>query len=435
MKINRIKQAFQSNFVRNVILVASGTAGGQAITMAFSPIITRVYGPEAFGLLGTFVATLGIVMPVAALCYPIAIVLPKSDDEARAIAKLSFRVALFIALMLGAVLLFAGKEIATLLGMEALAAFMLLIPLAMFFNALQQIMQQWLIRKEKFQVTARIAVTQSLILNSSKVGVGWFYPTGAVLIVIATLGHALYAIQLWFGAKRWAGEDGRIDKAKESVSLVKVAREHRDFPYYRAPQVAVNAVSESMPVLMLASFFGPATAGFYSLGRSVLSAPAVLIGTSIGNVFFPKIAEAYNAGENPTGFLNKATLATFFVGLLPFSIIMFFGVWVFEFVFGSQWTVAGQFAQWMAVWVLVSLSARPLIATIPVVKMQGIFLFLEVIYLGLKASALFIAGYIYEDALLAVKLYSLTTASFYVLLYMVTLGFVGIQFKQYSTSK
>ena len=63
---------FQSKFFRNVILVASGTVGARAITMAFSSIITKLYGPEAFGLLGAFVAVLAIVMPIAALSYPVA---------------------------------------------------------------------------------------------------------------------------------------------------------------------------------------------------------------------------------------------------------------------------------------------------------------------------------------------------------------------------
>jgi hypothetical protein len=43
-----ISRTYKSKFVRNVAVVASGTAGAQAITMAFSPIITRLYGPEAF---------------------------------------------------------------------------------------------------------------------------------------------------------------------------------------------------------------------------------------------------------------------------------------------------------------------------------------------------------------------------------------------------
>ena len=428
------RKIFQGKFVRNVILVASGTAGAQAITMAFSPIITRLYGPEAFGLLGTYLATLAIAMPVAALSYPIAIVLPESDDDAKALAKLSFRIALVMALVIAVILLVFGNKIATLLGMQAIAGFMLLIPAAMFFNALQQIMQQWLIRKQQFKVTARIAVSQSLILNTTKSGLGWFYPFGSVLIALATLGNMLYAAQLWFGAKKWADKDGRIDKATGKVSLKEQAYKHRDFAYYRTPQVLVNAVSQSIPVLLLAGFFGPATAGFFSLGKSVLSAPATLIGTSVGNVFYPKIAEAHNAGKNPVPLLNKATLATFLVGLIPFGIIMIFGVWIFEFVFGDDWAIAGQYAQWMALWVLVSLSARPLIATIPVVRMQGIFLVYELVFLILKATAFVVAGYIYNDALTAVVLYSLITASSYMMLYLIVIVFIDYEQKKRPTN-
>lgn len=207
----KIKNLTQSKFIRSVVLVAGGAAGAQAITMAFAPIITRMYGPESFGLLGTFMATLGVVTPVAALAYPIAIVLPKSDDDAKGLAKLSVRIALVIALAFSLVLLVAGDQIAAVLGMQAIASFMLLIPLALFFSALQQIMQQWLIRKKQFKVMARIAVSQSFILNGSKIGVGWFLPIGPVLIVLARLGNMHYAAQLWFGAKKWADSAGRID--------------------------------------------------------------------------------------------------------------------------------------------------------------------------------------------------------------------------------
>lgn len=402
------------------MLVATGTAGAQAINLAFSPIITRMYGPEAFGLLGTFMAVLGFVTPLAALAYPIAIVLPKSDDDAKGIAKLSFCIALVMALVLTVVLLLGGEQIAALLGMQAITSFMLLIPLAMLFSALQQIMQQWLIRKKQFKVTARIAVSQSLILNSSKVGLGWFWPIGSVLIILATLGSALYTVQLWFGAKRWADKDGRIDKlAEKNIDLKVLAYEHRDFPLYRTPQIWINAISQSLPVLILASFFGPVVAGFFSLGMSALSAPALLIGSSVGNVFYPRIAEAVNRGEDHIQLLNKATVVTFMVGLLPFTFIMLFGPYVFGLVFGAEWYIAGQYAQWMALWVLISLAARPLIATIPVIKMQGIFLIYELVFLGLKTLVLWVASYLYESALLAVALYSLVTAISYLVLYVI----------------
>lgn len=408
-----------------MVLVASGTAGAQVITMAFSPIITRMYGPEAFGLLGAFMATLSIVTPIAALAYPFAIVLPKSDDEAKGIARLSFRIALVVTLALSIILLFVGEKIAVLLGLEAIASLILLIPLAVFLNTLNQIMQQWLIRKKQFKVTARIAISQSFILNNLKVGIGWFWPFNTVLIIIAIFGYFLYAVQLWFGAQKWADKDGRIDKHTNKVSLKKTAYTHKDFALYRSPQILVNAISQSLPVLILASVFGPATAGFFSLGKSILSAPASLIGASVGNVFYPKIAEVVNRGENPIHLLNKATVATFFVGLVPFATIMFFGPYIFDFIFGNEWHIAGKYAQWMALWVLISLTARPLIATIPVVKMQRVFLICEVFSLGVKVLALFFASYFFKDALMAVALYSLVTTIFYFVLYFIVIFFIN----------
>src|SRR5690606_32133112 len=242
-------------------------------------------------------ATLAVVTPITALTYPIAIVLPKKDDDARSIAKLSFLLALCISLIFAAIVLIGEKAIAQLLNLEAIAPYLLLIPLAMFLSSLQQIMQQWLIRKKQFKVSARIAISQSLILNSAKTGMGFVHPAGAVLIVVATLGNALYALQLWLGAKRWSPPVEQIHRPAAPLSNWKeMAYRHRDFPLYRAPQVTINAFSQSFPVLMLAAFFGPATAGFYALGRSVISAPAGLLGNSIGNVFFAQIAEAVNQG-------------------------------------------------------------------------------------------------------------------------------------------
>jgi len=403
-----LKKLFTSKFVRNVALVATGTAGAQAITMAFAPIITRLYGPEPFGLLGTFQAILTVAMPIAALTYPIAIVLPKSDDDARGIAKLSARLALTMAILLAIIILVAGDFIVNLLSLQAIAGFLLLIPLAMFFNALQQIMQQWLIRKNQFKVTARIAVSQSLILNSSKVGAGFFYPVGAILIVLATLGNALYAMQLWFGAKKWANSEGQIDRLKtKKVNLKTLAYKHRDFPYYRAPQVFLDGISQGLPVLMLASFFGPTSAGFYTLGRTVLGLPSTVIGNAVGQVFYPRIAQAANNNENLTRLIIKATLLLAAVGFIPFFIVVIFGPILFSFVFGEEWRMAGEYASWLALWLYFMFMNRPANHAIPVLDVQKFYLIFTVITLGIRLGSLYYGLILFGDALKAIVLFSI----------------------------
>ena len=146
---SQILKLSKKPFVRNVATVATGTAAAQAIGIAFSPLITRLYGPEAFGLLGTFMALVAVLTPIAALCYPIAIVLPKKDEDARALVKLSFYISLGIALLVTILLLIGGDWLLAMVGAEAISAFKFLIPLNLLFAVWLQVAQQWLIRKKQ----------------------------------------------------------------------------------------------------------------------------------------------------------------------------------------------------------------------------------------------------------------------------------------------
>lgn len=49
----------RSSFARNVAVLAGGTAVGQAIVVLASPILTRLYTPEDFGVLAVYTSFLG----------------------------------------------------------------------------------------------------------------------------------------------------------------------------------------------------------------------------------------------------------------------------------------------------------------------------------------------------------------------------------------
>ncbi|WP_216594795.1 lipopolysaccharide biosynthesis protein [Halomonas sp. PR-M31] len=289
---NYVKQLIQSKFVRNVAVVASGTAGAQAIGVAFSPVITRLYGPDAFGVLGTFAAMLAVITPLAALSYPIAIVLPKKDVDALGLVKLSIGIALTTSFLVTLFLLGFKGSIVNAFNLQAVESFILLLPLAMLFSACLAIATQWVIRKKLFKLQAKVAVLQALLMNGAKAGIGLLLPLASVLVIFATLGSAFQASMLYRGIKKKKA-DTTVDAGQDTLgthaSYKALALRHRDFAYYRTPQVFLNAVSQSMPVLMLAGFFGPAVAGFYSLGKMVLGVPSTLIGQSVASVFYPRI--------------------------------------------------------------------------------------------------------------------------------------------------
>lgn len=410
---NRI---WRSQFARNVATVASGTAGAQAITITFAPLITRVYGPEAFGLLGTFMAILAVATPLAAMAYPIAIVLPKNDIDAFGLVKLSVMISFVMAGFVSGLLLVGGNWLITILGAHSVSTFLFLIPLAMLFTAWQQIAHQWLIRKKEFSIVARIAVVQSLVLNFAKAGIGWLNPVGASLVVVATLGSALHAAMSLIGAKKCYNFDNLLSNNTNKLTLKILLNKYKDFPLYRAPQNCINAASQSLPILMIAAFFSPSAAGFYALGKMVMGMPSNLIGNAVGDVFYPKITEAAHRQENLAILITKATLLLFVVGILPFGLVVAFGPFIFSFIFGAEWLRAGEYASWLSLFFLFNFINKPAVAAVPILGLQRGLLLYEFFSTGSKIIALSLGFYFFKNDIAAIALFSIFGVLAYILM-------------------
>ncbi|KXH86085.1 lipopolysaccharide biosynthesis protein [Sporosarcina sp. HYO08] len=408
---SKLKKILKKPFVRNVIIMATGTAAAQGISLLLLPLITRLYGPEAYGLMGVFMAVVMIVTPIAALTYPIAIVLPKQDEIAKALIRLSLYITLGISGITLFILLLFKQPIVQLFQIEDIAPYLFLIPIVILFAGLFQVMDQWLVRTKQFGTTAKVTFLHALIVQGSKVGVGLFHPMASVLITLSALGTGIRIILLALFTK---GTDIKsffdINKNHEQVSLKAVAKTHRDFPLYRAPQTLIDAISQNLPILMLTSFFGPASAGFYTIGRTVLSVPVQLIGNSVGDVFYPRISEAGNNGENLTKLIKKATIALASVGIIPFGIVIIFGPWLFSFVFGEGWATAGEYARWIALWIFFMFINGPSIKAIPVLSLQAYQLKYSIITIIIRTTALAIGYFIFSSDLVAIALFGISGA-------------------------
>ena len=129
------QRMLRSRLLRNIATVVSGTAGAQALTLAFMPVITRIYGPDNYGVLGVFMGLAMMLIPVAALCYPTSVVLPRRDSDALGLVKLSLLMAGLTSCLLAAFLLIAGDWFAATLSVEAAAPFFMLLPAVTFAGA------------------------------------------------------------------------------------------------------------------------------------------------------------------------------------------------------------------------------------------------------------------------------------------------------------
>lgn len=417
--IGKILGLTKKAFVRNVIILSSGTILAQALSLILTPVITRVYGPEAYGVMGMFNAIIAILMPVAALTYPIAIVIQKKDRDAKYLAVISIIIASLISVLTFLVIAFSKKYIVEIFNLEQIESYLFLIPLVILFSAFSQVLQQWLIRIKQFRVSARVALMESLIMNGTKVGIGLMYPVASVLVIISALGQGIRAILIGIFLKR-TGEKLPF-KYSDFSSMRKIANEYKDFPIFRAPQVFLNAFSDNLPVVLLSSFFGPVAVGFYTLGRNILTLPSNLIGNAIGDVFYPRISDAANNNENLTSLIKRAIISLAVVAIIPFGIIALVGPWLFSLIFGNQWGDAGEYARWISLLIFSKFIYQPCIKAFPVLSAQAFHLKFTIINLVLSAVALLIGYYIFSSDLIAIILFSFCGAFLNFTLIFITL--------------
>ncbi len=79
----------QNRYLVQIITLISGTLLAQVISFISIPILTRLYNPDEFGLYSIFFAITSVVGIVSSLNYEQAVMLPKSNRDAKAILVLS----------------------------------------------------------------------------------------------------------------------------------------------------------------------------------------------------------------------------------------------------------------------------------------------------------------------------------------------------------
>ena len=72
----------KGSFVSHVATLATGTAISQAVTFAAMLVLTRLFAPEAFGLLAVFMTIVSLFSVLGGARYELAIMLPDDDHEA-----------------------------------------------------------------------------------------------------------------------------------------------------------------------------------------------------------------------------------------------------------------------------------------------------------------------------------------------------------------
>jgi len=130
-----------SSFAADVLKLVTGTTVAQVIAALASPLLTRLYGPEAFGFFAIFTSITSIIGVIACMRYELAIMLPKTDEEAANLLGLCLLCAAVVSGLTIPALYFGGDALLSLLRAPGLG--LILVPPFVFISGVFLALNYW----------------------------------------------------------------------------------------------------------------------------------------------------------------------------------------------------------------------------------------------------------------------------------------------------
>lgn len=395
----------RSSFNRDAFSLGLGTAGGQIVSILAAPVITRLFAPEAFGIAGVFVAVAAILSVFSCLRYEMAIVLPAEDTDAGNLFVVCLAISVLMTLIVTVAVYFLATDASRLVQTPEIEALSWFLPAFVFLAGCLSALGFWTNRLKRFGTLSASRFGGQLSNTGSGVAAGLTgFNSGASLVMANMIGQVTTLFWLTSATARSSGNSPfkgfRYSRAKQLMI------EYRKFPIFSTWSGLLNTLSWHMPVLLLGGLFSPAVAGFYVLGLRLLQMPVRLIGESVAEVFHQRAASARLDGTLASlieGIFQRLLV----ISLGPLMVLLLIGGDLFSVVFGTSWGTAGLFCQILVPMILLQFLSSPLSRLWGVMGLQGQGLITQLLHFFTRLTAVVI-GAVYEDAVLAIILFSIS---------------------------
>ncbi len=413
--INKLKSKLpeKGGFVFNTLVLMTGTTIAQAIPIAISPILTRIYSPENFGIFALFTSITGILSTIATGRYELAIMLPEKDEDSINVVALSILIAFGISFLILSTVFIFNNQITKLLGNQEISKWLYFVPLFVLLAGIYQSLKYWATRKKQFKKVAISEVSQSTARATINTPLGFLNFGSTGLITGALVGQASATSVL--GWKTWKNDKSKrrfISKEK----IKKNARIYKNFPKYSTLKALLNTASNQMPIFLLTSFFSATITGFYSFGHRIVAAPMGLLGRSVAQVFYEKASRTYNEQGDLYNLVKNVYIKLAKIGIIPFTLLIVLAPTLFAIIFGSEWKQAGIYTQILTPWLFVMFLNSPVTFVVEILGKQKEYLIYEVFLFLFRVVSIMLGFYIFNNSFVSIVLFSSISTIFSIFL-------------------
>ncbi len=418
----RIFAKREFSFFGNASILASGSAIASLISLAAEPIASRLFPPEVFGIVYAFISLTAIVGMIMCFRYEQAIVLPDNHSDAAGLLKLSFL------LLLGWIIVFYifiwTSNMVEWLGWGSIRQVVWLLPILSGLLGFWFILTSWFTRKKKF-IHMSISSVLVQIPQVFFIIIGGYlgFNTAINLInfrIVGILIPPLFLLVFFMIHDSW------IFKIKHRASdLLQLAKRYKKFPLYEFWSILMSVIAFNAPILLFPVLFDAGSAGHFSKGVYMLYVIPIMIGNSFSQVLFQQMADHKNKGQSSEPILRMTLKSVILIGTVPLILVSTAGPEIFSVLLGSRWEIAGQYSQYLTIWLFFLLLSTSTQSAYMVFEKQEIAMLLNFLAVVIRLGVLIICARLVKHdgftILLTVLIFSIGSG----LINLVKIAYIG----------
>jgi len=351
------KSTHKHSFFKKVLTLGSGTAIAHILLFVSTPVLTRLYQPESMGAYALFMSVASVFIAISSGKLEMAVVVAEEEKEGIEILHASWIThvlwSLIFYLLWSVLLVFDPFQILNFIDYKLLA----LVPVFGGMQLLFESLKQWALRKEAFKIMSFSNLIKAIATIIIQIGFALVFVANVWALVAGIV------LSLLLG-NRWMWNLYKNDKNNNKVKISKyrykvIVEKYKKFPRFTSPSILLNAIVLQIPVWVL-SGLSMALTGLYNIAERVLQAPLLLVGHSVGQVFY-KNAQMLKADQDALQKLTwKVYRSLFYLMLLPYFILFYWGQPIFSWILGEKWLQAGLIAGFLAPQLLFNFSVSPI---------------------------------------------------------------------------
>jgi O-antigen/teichoic acid export membrane protein len=402
-------------FAKNFFVAFTGTSSVFLIQILLSPVISRIYSPEAYAHFAIYNVLFTNILSFAGFSYSQGLL---SRGDKHSFVNLSSLVvglsvvAAFVVLMYYLIFVLL-LEIDLIVTIDPASVFWLVMALMIILSTITEVAQKWTFFEGKFKNNTISDSVSHLISRIAIIVYGLLLqPTGWGLIYGEVIKTATFIFVLFLlsGARPLLSDTSANFLAGLRRSR-HTAREYANYPKYIFPGQWLNMFSNQLPVLFIAANLEGAATGIFAFAVSMLNLPSQIFGRAINPVFMKSFAEEV---EKPSANLFKFTARIGFyltlIGFVCFGTLFFFGEQLFVSVFGDNWQLAGQTAEVLSLYYFLSFVSSPISSVFLILRKEKSLLSFQILLFIIRLLSLSISILIGQNYIQLISLYCVANA-------------------------